>query len=229
MFKETDELFEDVDTGAKTKDSHMDYQRTKSSKLLWIFAGTLILIPHLLVVPSLPHVLLGRGAPYVRTKIRAMEVAFSSLKNVIPGQSFNSKTFADLGSGDGRAVIEAAKQGFRRARGYEINPFLYILSIMRSMVAVGPTCYFSGRNKFGKETMIFYSCGSFWHKNVSEADVVFVYGLNPMMERLQQKLQNELAPGSYVVSHVFRFPTWTPLVVQDNLFIYTVGKKKDLV
>lgn len=52
-----------------------------------------------------------------------------------------------------------------------------------------------------------------------------------MMKALQQKLQTELSPGSCVVSHVFKFPSWRPVMVQDNLFIYRVevGETHDVL
>lgn len=87
--------------------------KTKTSKPLWIFAGALILIPHLLILPSLPQVILGKGAPYVRTKAKTMKLAFDSLKQVIPERTFIGKTFIDLGNNqsDYELPSHAKKQG----------------------------------------------------------------------------------------------------------------------
>lgn len=74
----------------------------------------------------------------MRTKKKSLDAAFDALSS---HTSFQGKTFVDLGilsaiymlwlivtvgegSGDGVAVIAAAKQGFAKVKGYEINPFL---------------------------------------------------------------------------------------------------------
>lgn len=49
-----------------------------------------------------------------------------------------------------------------------------------------------------------------WNVNLQEVDVVAVYGLTPIMKPLGIKLQQELAPGSIVLSNVFSIPGWRP-------------------
>ena len=52
------------------------------------------------------------------------------------------------------------------------------------------------------------------------------YGLGPIMKELGKKLQNELPHGSYVLSNVFTFPGWTPLLSSDlnaeKTYIYRI-------
>jgi len=186
-------------------------QPQSHSKFWHIVAGAIIIVPHLIFLPSLPSVLLRRGAPFVRTKRKCLAAAFDALETHVP---LRGKSFVDLGSGDGTAVIAAAERGFATAKGYEINPFLCIYSCIKSAVVLGP-------RHFNKTS---FSFGSFWPKTIS-GDVVFVYGLEPIMQRLGEKLENELAPGSYVVSNVFEFPKWKPLLISDSIFIYRTPNK----
>ena len=93
---------------------------------------------------SLPPVLMGRGAPYLPTYKNKMDQMFAPLKahyqnlsaitpasstaptisSTAKGSGGNRKlTFVDLGSGDGRVVFRAAREGlFHQSIGYEINP-----------------------------------------------------------------------------------------------------------
>ena len=61
-----------------------------------------------------------------------------------------------------------------------------------------------------------------WSVDLSRADVVAVYGLHPIMDRLGAKMKEELAPGSIVVSNVFTIPGWKSSTVGSNVHIYTV-------
>eukprot|EP01111_Echinosteliopsis_oligospora_P014774 TRINITY_DN5659_c0_g1_i1.p1 TRINITY_DN5659_c0_g1~~TRINITY_DN5659_c0_g1_i1.p1 ORF type:complete len:149 (-),score=33.33 TRINITY_DN5659_c0_g1_i1:229-675(-) len=134
-----DELFPLPDIiPSSTTDTPSEYIKSGGwrSKAIWTIAGIGILIPHLLFVPSLPAVLLRKGAPYVRTKRQTMDLAFTMIKPHLG--PFSHKTFVDLGSGDGRAVVEAARKGFGKCIGYEINPFLYLYSMIKSAFFLGP-------------------------------------------------------------------------------------------
>lgn len=76
---------------------------------------------------SLPPVLRGKGAPYLPTFSGKLHVMFTQLrldphfaKKVADKKPL---TFVDLGSGDGRVVFRAAREGiFVKSIGYEINP-----------------------------------------------------------------------------------------------------------
>lgn len=62
-----------------------------------------------------------------------------------------------------------------------------------------------------------------WKVNLSDVDVVAVYGLDPIMQDLGNKLKTELKPGSVVVSNVFTIPGWRPSKLsRDNVHIYKV-------
>lgn len=62
-----------------------------------------------------------------------------------------------------------------------------------------------------------------WNVDLSDVDVVAVYGLNPIMENLGKKLEAELGPGALVLSNVFAIPGWKPSSLSSRgVHIYSV-------
>ena len=182
---------------------------TTSNKILLGIGGTLFLLPHLAVILSLPPVLQRRGAPYLPTFATKLNVMFDLIKRHIATanknnsgsktsiQQLSSLNFVDLGSGDGRVVFRAAREGmFQKSVGYEINPALHMWVKFRQLVTP----------KYWSSTDFYL--GDLWKIKLHNYDVVAVYGLYPIMDRLGKKLQNELKPGSIVVSNVFEIPNW---------------------
>ena len=120
----------------------------------------------------------------------------------------------DLGSGDGRIVIEAAKRYGARGVGIEIDPALVKLATGRA-TAEGV----SDRVRFVAEDL--------FAANLSDATVVTLYLLQSMNERLRPKLVRELKPGARVVSHVFNMgPEWPPEKTIEagpsRIFLWTI-------
>jgi len=116
---------------------------------------------------------------------------------------------ADLGSGDGRVVIELAQAG-AEAHGFEVNPLLVLMSrrnIRRSGLA-------------GKARIHW---GSFWRRDLSGFDIITVFQVGFVMGRLETKLQRELPTGARVISHYWRFPGLTPESTRGSIYRYRVG------
>jgi len=101
----------------------------------------------------------------------------------------------DLGSGDGRTVITAAKRGVR-AMGIEYNPDMVALSI-RNAAAAGV----SEKASFTKADI--------FETDFSKATVITLFLLPDLNLRLRPKLL-EMAPGTRVVSNSFRMEAWEP-------------------
>lgn len=115
----------------------------------------------------------------------------------------------DLGSGDGRLVVAAARQG-AISHGREIGLFLWLWS--QANIAAS-----------GLRGNASTSCGDFWQLPLHEVDVVFVYLLPRHMERLERKLRSELQPGSRIVSNAFTFPGWEPEEANgQGVYLYIV-------
>jgi hypothetical protein len=101
----------------------------------------------------------------------------------------------DLGSGDGRNIIAAAKRG-ARAMGVEFNPQMVVLST-RCAAAVGVS---------DKATFV---QGDMFEADISRATVLALFLLPDNMTRLQPKFL-DLTPGARIVGNTFGFQDWTP-------------------
>ena len=102
----------------------------------------------------------------------------------------------DLGSGDGRLVLQAVtKFGARGGFGVDIEPSLVDYANRKAIEAgVYDRAQFFVRDLFVTD--------------IAAATVVTVYLLPIAMDRLQRKLLAELAPGTRVVSHDYPFRSW---------------------
>ena len=69
--------------------------------------------------------------------------------------------------------------------------------------------------ELGLEDRVKVIHGNFFEVDISEADVVFLYLLTSVNERLRPKLEKELKPGARVVSHDFEVLGWKPVKVED--------------
>ena len=103
----------------------------------------------------------------------------------------------DLGSGDGRFVIAAAQQFGARALGIELDVALVEKSRKNAELA-----QVSSRATFVQ--------GDVLTADISRATVVTVYLLPALMEKLQSRFINQLAPGTRIVSHAFTMAGWAP-------------------
>lgn len=108
-----------------------------------------------------------------------------------------SDTVVDLGSGDGRIVISAARDFGARGLGIEIDPSLVSLSRERARAA-------------GVEDRAAFVHGDVLLAKFSGASVVTVYLLPSLIDKLQPRLLGELAPGTRIVSHAFAMKGWKP-------------------
>lgn len=99
----------------------------------------------------------------------------------------------DLGSGDGRLVIEAARRG-ARARGIEYNPDMVELSRMRAV-----------RNRVSDR--VEFIAGDLFEADLSEATVITMFLLNTINMKLRPFLL-ELKPGTRIVSNTFSMGDW---------------------
>lgn len=128
----------------------------------------------------------------------------------------------DMGSGDGRILIMAAKEFQLRCIGIEIRQDLF----KRSMDEV---------RRLNLESRIKIINGDFFNVNISNADIVTLY-LNVLAnEKLRPKLEKELKIGTRVVSHDYEIRGWKPTkIVKDdpighNIYLYIFDPAKIFV
>jgi hypothetical protein len=103
----------------------------------------------------------------------------------------------DLGSGDGRIPLAAARKYGVRAVGIDIDP---------KLVAEAN----EAAKREGLESLVSFRHADMFAAEVSEATVVTLYLSNTLNVMLRPKLLRELHPGTRIVSHDFRMGDWTP-------------------
>ena len=108
----------------------------------------------------------------------------------------------DLGSGDGRIIIEAAKKYDVRAIGIEINPFLFYFSRWKI-------------KKLGLQERVKVLWSNFFKKDISQANIIIIYLLQRTNYRLERKFLSDLRPGTRIISKSFIFKN-LPLVKSDS-------------
>lgn len=100
--------------------------------------------------------------------------------------------FYDLGCGTGKTVFAAAKCNGVCATGIELVLPLYV--------------YCRVKNAFKKNSRADFVWGDFFRKDLSKADVVYLFATPRTMQgALQKKLFKELKPGSRIISYSFEF------------------------
>ncbi|MEI7742058.1 MAG: hypothetical protein WCJ29_06225 [bacterium] len=128
-------------------------------------------------------------APWVPTRL------IDVLRMLKLAGDIRGKKFVELGSGDGRATIEAAKAG-ATATGYEIAIPLYIASQIRALLA---------------QSNAKFVLGDLFRANLRDVDVLFFFGMpKAIAEKLREKMKQELRPGTLVFSYMFKVEDWEP-------------------
>ena len=117
--------------------------------------------------------------------------------------------FVDLGAGDGRPVIIAAREFGARAIGVELREDL-VKQAMRKVMELG----LQDRVKIIHDDI--------FNVNISMADVVYLYLTTSANEKVKPKLEAELKRGARVVSHDYEIIGWKPVKVErfcENSFL----------
>ncbi len=159
--------------------------------------------------------------PYVPTTEEAVKAMLK-----LAGVKKSDVVF-DLGCGDGRIVIAAAKEYGAHGVGIDINP-------ERIQEAE------SNAKKAGVQDLVRFEENDLFDADIHDATVVTLFLLNSVNERLLPKLLKDLKPGARIVSNTFTFGDWKPdkeATVGDNpteefmlshrLFLWTVPSRKE--
>ena len=122
--------------------------------------------------------------------------------------------FYDLGCGDGRVVVEAAKRyPIKRAVCVEIRSDLAAEAVMRA-------------KREGVEDKVLVLNTDFFEVGLWDADAVYMYLLTSINDALRPKLERELRPGARVVTLDFEIPGWKPARIiggagwQKTIYVY---------
>jgi len=147
------------------------------------------------------------GAPYVGTNKRDARnmLEFARIKR--------GESVLDIGSGLGTIPIVAGCEfGAAKVHGIEMNPFLVVLSRIRAKRA-GVEVDISRKNAYTAQ--------------IPRADVIALYLLPRMMDRLKPQLASKLDPGARIVSRGFQFSHISPREVKtignQHFYLYHAG------
>ena len=108
----------------------------------------------------------------------------------------------DLGSGDGRTVIMAAKTFGARGVGIELREDL----AKKALATI---------NENGLEDRVTIMNSNMFEVNLSSADVVYLYLTTSANEKIRPKLESDLKKGVRVVSHDYEIIGWHPEKVEN--------------
>ena len=119
----------------------------------------------------------------------------------------------DLGCGDGRIVVAAAKNHGARGVGIDIDP---------ERIAEATTL----ARREGVADRVTFILGDLFQADLDEATVVMLYLQPEPNLRLRPRLLTELRPGTRVVSHSYDMGDWMPdemrRVAGRRIFLWTV-------
>jgi SAM-dependent methyltransferase len=159
--------------------------------------------------------------PYVPTTDTAVQ---EMLK--LAGVTKNDVVY-DLGCGDGRIVIQAAKTYGAKGVGIDINP---------ERIAEAK----ANAKREGVEHLVRFEENDLFKADIKDATVVTLFLLSSVNLKLRPRLQAELKPGTRLVSNTFDMGDWKPekeVQVGDSngeewsglskrLFLWTIPAKK---
>lgn len=107
------------------------------------------------------------------------------------------ETFYDLGCGDGKTVVYAAREHGAQAIGVELAFPLYFVCMIRKWL--------------NRQYDINFRFGNLFNQNLSDADVIYVFGMpKTLQQKLCAKIKKEVKSGTRIVSYIFPIEGLTP-------------------
>jgi SAM-dependent methyltransferase len=163
---------------------------------------SLISIALLLIGGSIVAAQFNAKVPYVPSPIevvdRMLELAAVNQRDVV----------YDIGSGDGRVVIQAAKKYGSRGVGLELD--LRMVEIARAEA-----------RKQGVEHLVEFRHADALQADISDATVITVYMLPSFNTQLRPVLERQLKPGARIVTHDYGIEGWKPVKWEEMALVDT--------
>ena len=136
------------------------------------------------------------------------------------GEVTSQDTVYDLGCGDGRIIIAAAKQCGARGVGVDIEPYRVAESQANAQAA-------------GVEPLVTFRHQDAMTVDLSAATVVMIYLVHWSTEKLRPVILKSARPGTRVISHNFGMADWKPITTEEfkdeegnvhTLYLWIVGQ-----
>ena len=173
-----------------------------TTALISIFAiGAALLLAMMVIVPAL------FGAPWHPISRRDLKRALDFC------DAKAGERLVDLGSGDGRVLIAAAKEYDLIGTGIEIDPIKVWLANLRVRWA-------------GVQDKVKIVQANIFDTDYGEADILFIYLTHQALDRLFPKILEQLKPNVKILCYRFCIQGMTPDKVNSDktLFLYTMNK-----
>jgi SAM-dependent methyltransferase len=139
------------------------------------------------------------GPPYLPTMARNMETALDLLELKA------GETMLDLGSGDGRVLLAAARRGVNVV-GVELSPLLFAWSWLCT-------------RRYRNQVRIIW--GNYFAVTWPQADAIFTFMIPRQMSKLDSCIEQWRQDRSVrLASFAFAIPTKTPTKTRDGVFLY---------
>ena len=189
--------------------------------LLVVAAAVLVAAPSLALETNSPYRQLAQAQP--RKPAQQPDVIFVPTPHEVVDDMLRlanvrkGDVLYDLGSGDGRIAIAAAKKFGIRAVGIDIDP-------ERIREAT------ENARKAGVSNLVQFRQEDLFKADFREATVITLYLLPDLNVKLRPRLWEELKPGTRIVSHQFDMGTWKPEKrLESNgrtVYFWTIPAKK---
>lgn len=140
------------------------------------------------------------GAPYLPTLKPQIEIALDLL-DLKPGQ-----TMIEVGSGDGRVLLAAAKRGWIGV-GYELNPILVLFSRWHT-------------RKYRSQVRVIW--GNALSKDWPKADGIYIFGIDRIMPKLYKKIAQSTDKPIRLASFTFHLKDHKPEQSNKGVYLYIV-------
>ena len=173
-----------------------------TTALISVFAiGAALLLAVMVIVPAL------FGAPWHPISRRDLKRALDFC------DAKAGERLVDLGSGDGRVLIAAAKEYDLIGTGIEIDPIKVWLANLRVRWA-------------GVQDKVKIVQANIFDTDYGEADILFIYLTHQALDRLFPKILEQLKPNVKILCYRFCIQGMTPDKVNSDktLFLYTMNK-----
>jgi len=116
-------------------------------------------------------------------------------------------TVYDMGCGDGRIVMAAAREFGARSVGIEVEPARFLVAWLRAKLSM-------------QRDRVTVHWGNLFSRDLDGATVVTLFLTDKANNRLKDRLRASLQPKSRVVSYLWTFDDWPPVQVDEEKKIY---------
>ncbi|XP_053690847.1 ATP synthase subunit C lysine N-methyltransferase [Sabethes cyaneus] len=177
-----------------------------SGKILIAVTGGFGIGLSIICYPFLAPALRKHCLPYVPATTKQIGNVLSAINT-----SNKADKLLDIGSGDGRIVIAAAKARGIEAHGVELNPWL----VLYSRISAVRTGVYANTRFYRKDL---------WKFDISKYNNIVIFGVEEMMQDLEQKVAQEAQSNATIIACRFPFPSLIPVKTLedgiDSVWIY---------